>query len=180
MKTSWCGSDLQTRQVYLEQTTLVHLLLALLGLFWTTIFSKSFRSSRSEVLLRKGVLKICRKFTREHPCRSVISIKFLCNFIEIRLRHGCSPVNVLHILRTCFLKNKSGRLLLIIDQCRYFLCRQQGLIFWWICLKTALHSFFGQCKNLVRILSRYSRISKLKTIKDLTFKNSQNTLKRQV
>ena len=91
-KVSWCGTDLQTPQVYLEQTTLVQLLLALLGLSWTIIFSKSFRSSCPEVLLRKVVLKICRKFTREHPCRSVISIKLLCNFIEIALRDGCSPV----------------------------------------------------------------------------------------
>ena len=29
------------------------------------------------MLLEKGVLKICRKFTGEHPCRSVISIKLL-------------------------------------------------------------------------------------------------------
>ena len=29
----------------------------------------------------RGVLKICRKFTEEHPCRSAISIKVLCNFI---------------------------------------------------------------------------------------------------
>ena len=33
------------------------------------------RSSPSEVFLRKGVLKICSKFTGEHPCGSVISIK---------------------------------------------------------------------------------------------------------
>ena len=35
----------------------------------------SGRSSRPEVFLRKGVLKICHKFTGEHPCRSAISIK---------------------------------------------------------------------------------------------------------
>ena len=35
------------------------------------------RNSRPEVLLEKGVLKICSKFTREHPCRSAISIKLL-------------------------------------------------------------------------------------------------------
>ena len=35
------------------------------------------RISRSEVFLRKDVLKICSKFTEEHPCRSVISIMFL-------------------------------------------------------------------------------------------------------
>ena len=33
----------------------------------------------------------------------MISIKLqLCNFIEITFRHGCSPVNLLHILRTLF------------------------------------------------------------------------------
>ena len=37
-----------------------------------------FRTSRPEVFLRKGVLKICSKFTGEHPCRSAISIKLLC------------------------------------------------------------------------------------------------------
>ena len=70
------------------------------------------RSSRPEVFLRKGVLKICSKFKGEHPCQSAISTKFLRNFIEITLRHGCSPVNLLHIFRTPFLKNTSGRLLL--------------------------------------------------------------------
>ena len=35
-------------------------------------------SSRPEVFLTKGVLKICIKFTGEHPCRSVTSIKLLC------------------------------------------------------------------------------------------------------
>ena len=35
-----------------------------------------------------------------------------CNFIEITLRHGCSPVNLLHIFRTPFTKNSSERLLL--------------------------------------------------------------------
>ena len=37
------------------------------------------RSSRPQVFLRKGALKICSKFTGEHPCRSAISIKLLCN-----------------------------------------------------------------------------------------------------
>ena len=34
------------------------------------------------------------------------------NFIEIALRHGCSPVYLLRIFRTPFPKNTSGRLLL--------------------------------------------------------------------
>ena len=41
------------------------------------------------------------------------------NFIEITLRHGCSPVNLLHILRTPFPKNISGGLLLIIHMPRF-------------------------------------------------------------
>ena len=68
------------------------------------------------MFLGKGVLKICSKFTREHPCRSVISIKLLCNFIELTLRHWCSPVNLLQIFRIPFPKNTSGRLFLLITQ----------------------------------------------------------------
>ena len=73
---------------------------------------QSFRSSRPEVFLGKGVLRICSKFTGEHPSRIAISMKLQRNFIEITLRHACSLVNLLHIFRTPFLKNTSGRLLL--------------------------------------------------------------------
>ena len=67
-----------------------------------------------EVFLGKVVLKICSKFPEEHPCRSVISIKLQSSFIEITLRHKCSPVKLLHIFRTSFFKNTSGWLLLLI------------------------------------------------------------------
>ena len=70
------------------------------------------RSSPSEVFLAKGVLEICSKFTGQHPCQNMISIKLLYNFIEIALRYGCSPVNLLHIFRTHFHKNIYGWLLL--------------------------------------------------------------------
>ena len=73
---------------------------------------KGVGSSHSEVLLKKAVLKICRKFTGEHPCRSIISIKLYCNFVEIAIWHGCSPVNLLHIFRTPFYKNTSEWLFL--------------------------------------------------------------------
>ena len=39
-------------------------------------------------------------------------VALLCNLIEIALWHGCSPVNLLHIFSTPFLKNTSGWLLL--------------------------------------------------------------------
>ena len=61
--------------------------------------------------LGNGVLKICSKFTGKHSSQSVTSIKLPCSFIETTLRHGCSPVNLLHISRTPFLNNISGRLL---------------------------------------------------------------------
>ena len=44
-------------------------------------YNPSFKSSHPEVFLEKGVLKICSKFTEEHPCRTAI--------IEIALRQGC-------------------------------------------------------------------------------------------
>ena len=51
----------------------------------------------------------------ENPCRRAISIKLRSNFIEIALRRGCSPVNLLHISRTPFPRNTSGWLLLILN-----------------------------------------------------------------
>ena len=80
---------------------------------WWTIFSMTWMRpivpgfdsctlpfSEADVFLGKGVLKMCSRFTGEHPCWSAISIKCDFNFIEIALLHGCSPVNLLHIFRT--------------------------------------------------------------------------------
>ena len=60
------------------------------------------RSSHPEVFLRKLLPKL------------------ICNFIEITLLYGCSPVNLLHIFRAPFTKNTSGRLLLsfITNHCQ--------------------------------------------------------------
>ena len=69
------------------------------------------RSSHREVFLGKGVLKICNWATllKSHFGMGVL---LQSNFIEIALRQGCSPVNLLQIFRTPFLKNTSGGLLL--------------------------------------------------------------------
>ena len=75
--------------------------------FDTSIFTVIIVKNRS-----RGVLKICCEFSGELPCWSVIPIKLQSNFIETTLRHGCSPVNLLHTFRTTFPKNTSGRLLL--------------------------------------------------------------------
>ena len=67
-----------------------------------------------EVFLGKYVLRIYCKFTWEHPCRCVVSIKLLWFFIGITFLHGCSSVILLHIFRALFPKNTSGGLLLPI------------------------------------------------------------------
>ena len=58
----------------------------------------------------KTIFKNMLEIYRRTPMSKWISIKLLCNFIEITLRHGCSPVNLQHIFRTPFPKNTSGRL----------------------------------------------------------------------
>ena len=55
-----------------------------------------------------------QRCTGEDSCLRAISIKLQSHFIEITLWSGCSPVNLLHIFRTLFPKNISGRLLLSI------------------------------------------------------------------
>ena len=77
------------------------------------------------MFLEKGVLKICSRFTGEHPCQIVISITLLCNFIEISMEllcnvieiilwHGFSHVNLLDIFRTRFYNNIFGALFLTL------------------------------------------------------------------
>ena len=63
------------------------------------------RSSHPEVFLWKSVPKICNKF---------IALQFYWT----ALRHGCFHVNLLHIFKTPFPKNTSGRLLLVFDASR--------------------------------------------------------------
>ena len=112
----WCllfqFVELQDQHTWLNLRIIFPLTSSQTHWFNTLILATVYRSSPSEVFLRKGVLKICSRFTREHPCRSVISMKLQSDFIEIALRHGCFPVNFLHIFRTFFCKNTSDGLLL--------------------------------------------------------------------
>ena len=70
---------------------------------------------------RKSVPKICSKVTGERPCRSAVSMKLVCNFSEITLRRGCSPVNMLHIFRTPFLNTSEWLFLYLTDQQKFAL-----------------------------------------------------------
>ena len=64
---------------------------------------KLLREAALEVALGKDVLKICSKFTGEHPYQIVISIRLLHNFNGIALWHECSLVNLQHLFRNNFL-----------------------------------------------------------------------------
>ena len=101
--------------------------------FWD---SKLNISSPAEVFLGKVDLKICSEFTGEHPCWSVISIKLLCRCIKTKLRHGCSPIDLLHIFRAPLPKNTSRGLLVI--EAAYIFEKYFHAIFVWSFL---LHYF---------------------------------------
>ena len=60
-----------------------------------------------EQLFLGDLIKRCSQNMQEIYRRTPIP-KFLCNFLNITLRHGCSGVNLLHIFRTPFQKNGSS------------------------------------------------------------------------
>ena len=72
-------------------------------IYSSNVISSTTQKQPSRVVLRKrcSEMKVYSKFTRENPCRNAISP-----------RHGCSPVNLLHIFRTSFRKNTYGGLLM--------------------------------------------------------------------
>ena len=95
---------------YTLQLSILHHLTDLAHFF--VFLGEINRNNHPEVFLGKSVLKICSKFAREHPWRSVVSIKLLCSFIEITFWHECSPLSLLYIFRTPFSKNNFGWLFL--------------------------------------------------------------------
>ena len=116
---------------FMERTTFYQKIrcnMSLIIVLWYYRSDCFIRSSRPEMFLGKGILKICSKFTGEHLCGSAFSIKFLCNFIKIALWHGCSPVNLLHIFRTPFPRNTFGWLLLFYTRTR--ICGAQSCRIW--------------------------------------------------
>ena len=98
----------------------------------------NYRSGHLEVFFRKGVLKICCKFTGEHPCQSVISITlqfqytstwvFSCKFAayfqySFRNYYATTPLHSIHYnfnfeQSNVFLKDKR----LLFDVFSVFFC----------------------------------------------------------
>ena len=74
------------------------------------------------------------------------------NFIEITPRHGYSPVNLLHIFRTSFLKYTSGRLLLAIISFK-------GSTVNLLIRKTPSVIYVIKCKAIFKHFSFYLKVS---------------------
>ena len=68
--------------------------------------------------MKKGVLRNFTKFTGKHLCQSLFFNKVAglrpTTLLKKRLCYRCFPVNFAKFLRTPFLQNTSGRLLLFI------------------------------------------------------------------
>ena len=101
----------------------------------------------------------------------MISIKLLCNFIEITRRHGRSPVNLLHIFRTLFPRNTSGGMLLN----RAFSSRDKTIL---VCLRAQLSQI--RCEqgyeNTQRLETKYQEMEQGKFVEDSFEKFRSNML----
>ena len=77
---------------------------------WNHLQSCHLQKQPSRNVLKKRCTENTQQIYRRTPMPKRGFSKVACNFIEITLRHRCSPVNLLHICRTSFSKNTSGRL----------------------------------------------------------------------
>ena len=77
-----------------------------------------YRSNRPEVFCKKGVLRSFAKFTGKQLCQSFFFNKVAdlrpATLLKQRLYQRCFPVNFAIFLRTPFLQNTSGELLLLL------------------------------------------------------------------
>ena len=82
----------------------------------STVINVLFRSSHQRCSGTKGVHRSFTKFTGKHLCQSIFfnKVKGLrpATLLEKRLWHRCLLVNFAKFLRTSFLQNTSGQLLL--------------------------------------------------------------------
>ena len=88
-----------------------------------------------------------------------------CDFNKVAkqftLTHGCSPINLLHIFRTSFLKNTSGGLFLVLKVSEYlFLHEIKNTVFLhktiekpYLNLHFKFHDFFPENNEDMKILS---------------------------
>ena len=80
---------------------------------------QNYRSNHRRCSVRKGVLRNFGKFTEKRLCQGLFFNKVAglrpATLFKKRLWHRCFPVNFVKSLRTPFLQNTSGQLLLKIN-----------------------------------------------------------------
>ena len=104
--------------------------------------------------LRKGVLRNFAKFTGKHLCQSLFFNK-VATLLKKRLWHRCPPVNFAKFLRTPFLQNSSGRLLLVLVIARCWV--EYGKYFTSLSyLADLCHEYLGKGNN--RKMREWSKI----------------------
>ena len=81
------------------------------------------------------------------------------NFIEITLRHGCSPVKLLHIFKSPFSKNTFGWLLLYVNPLSACVVLIQKPVNW-IIRASQLAGFYMRATLALNGLSNDSRVGK--------------------
>ena len=79
----------------------------------------NFRSSHPDGVLKKR----CSENMQQIYRRTLMPKCYFSNFFDIALRHGCSPVNLLHVFRTIFPRNTSGWLLVKFEN-HLMLCQR--------------------------------------------------------
>ena len=87
------------------------ILVAFNTVIWASLFS-AYRLKLQKQPTRGVLRKSCSE-NMQQIFRRTSTPK--CDFVEILLRHGYSPVNLLHIFRTFFLRNSSSGLLLKLE-----------------------------------------------------------------
>ena len=111
------------------------------------------------MLFKLGVLKIFVKLTGKYQCRSLsLIIVWRLSFFETRLRHSCFIVNFVNFLKTTFLQNCFGRVLLSLwnlfpVSINLILFRQCGFIPKWKFKSSRSQMFFkiGVLKNFTNV-----------------------------
>ena len=85
---------------------------------------KKYKSSHQTCSMKKGVLRNFAKFKGKYLCQSLFFDKVAglshAALLKKRPWHRCFPVNFAKFLRTSFLQNTSGRLLLEIIRENFF------------------------------------------------------------
>ena len=87
------------------------------------VYISFFRSNYQRCSMKKGILRTFAKFTGKHICQSLFFNKVpglsSATLLKKRLMYRCFPVNFLKFLRTPFLQNTSGRMLLFLINAFY-------------------------------------------------------------